>query len=56
VEAAQRAAAATLDPKRMVILAVGDRRQVEAPLRALNLGTLKVLTPDAVLGPPPKLE
>jgi zinc protease len=52
----QQAAEATLDPTRMVIVVVGDRAQVEAPLRALNLGPLRIVPVDEVLGAPPDLK
>lgn len=39
-----RAAQAQLDPSRLLLLAVGDAAQIEAPLRALEHGPLEVLT------------
>lgn len=35
----------------LVVLVVGDRRAIEAGVRALNLGPIKVLTVDEALGP-----
>ncbi len=39
-------AAATLDPDRLVWVVVGDLKQVEAPVRALNLGEVHVVDAD----------
>jgi len=39
-----RAAEQHLDPSQLLLVAVGDAEQIEAPLRALNHGTLEVLT------------
>lgn len=36
------ASGANIDPARMIWLVVGDRAKIEAPLRALNLGTVEV--------------
>ncbi|QJD66649.1 insulinase family protein [Xanthomonas campestris pv. badrii] len=44
--AAQRAIAQVVDPRKMTWVIVGDRRKVEAPLRALGLGTLQILDAD----------
>jgi zinc protease len=52
----QRAARAFVDPSKMALVVVGDRSKVEAPLRALGLGTLKLLTVEQVMGPAPKVE
>lgn len=38
-----RVAQAHLDPSRMLVLAVGDAAQIEAPLAALNHGSLRVV-------------
>jgi len=54
VAALQAAAGATVDPEEIVLVVVGDRSKVEAPLRALELGTVEVLTVDDVMGPAPK--
>jgi zinc protease len=39
-----RAAQAHLDPSRLLLLAVGDAAAIEAPLRALEHGTLQVMS------------
>ncbi len=54
--ALQEAARATIDPKRLALVVVGDRAKVEAPLRALNLGTLRILGLDDVMGKAPSIE
>jgi len=36
-------AAATLDPKTLTWVVVGDLKQTEAPVRALNLGQVQVI-------------
>jgi predicted Zn-dependent peptidase len=51
--AVRRAAQATIDPAEAVIVVVGDRATIEAPLSALKLGPLKVVTADDLLGPLP---
>ncbi len=47
----QRVARQYVDPTRSAFIVVGDRAQIEAPVRALGLGTVRVLTIDDVLGP-----
>ncbi len=54
--AIQAAATASVDPEEIVIVVVGDRSKVEAPLRALELGKLEVLTIEDVMGPAPSVE
>jgi len=54
--ALQKAARATIDPKRLALVVVGDRAKVEAPLRALNLGEVKNLSVDDVMGKAPTIE
>lgn len=49
----RRVARRYLTPDRMVVVVVGDRARIEAPVRALNLGPLRVLGIVDVLGPPP---
>jgi zinc protease len=49
----RRVARRHLTPDRMVVVVVGDRSKVEAGVRALNLGPLRVLGIVDVLGPPP---
>jgi predicted Zn-dependent peptidase len=51
----QKAARGAIDPKRTALVVVGDRAKVEAPLRALNLGELKLLTVEDVMGKPPEV-
>jgi predicted Zn-dependent peptidase len=52
----QKAARAAIDPKRLAVVVVGDRAKVEAPLRALNLGPLRVLSVDDVMGKAPTID
>ena len=54
--ALQAAAKAAVDPETIALVVVGDRSQIEAPLRALGLGEMKVLTVDDVMGPAPTVE
>ena len=49
---ASAAAGRTLDDERVAVVVVGDRAQVEAAVRALDLGPVEVLTIDDVAGPP----
>jgi len=49
----QRAARRYIVPNRMLVVIVGDRAKIEAGVRALNLGPLRVLSIDDVLGPKP---
>ena len=46
----QRMVTQYLKPDRMAIVIVGDRQKIEAPVKALNLGALAVLTVDEVFG------
>ncbi|MCU0255905.1 MAG: insulinase family protein [Vicinamibacterales bacterium] len=39
-----------LDASRFVVLVVGDRAAIEAPLKALNLGPVRVMSVDEVMG------
>jgi zinc protease len=52
----QQAARATIDPRRIALVVVGDRSRVEAPLAALKLGPVRTLSVDEVMGPPPRLD
>jgi predicted Zn-dependent peptidase len=52
----QQAARGWVDPDRAAVVVVGDRARVEAPLRALQLGTWRVLSVDDVMGAPPQVE
>jgi predicted Zn-dependent peptidase len=50
------AARSAVDPARVALVVVGDRKAVEGPLRALGLGTVRTLTVDDVMGPAPAVE
>ena len=41
-----KAAAATLDPKVLTWVVVGDLKQIEAPIRALKLGEVSIVDAD----------
>jgi predicted Zn-dependent peptidase len=47
-----RVTAEWIDPRSVVVVVVGDRKKIEAGIRALNLGPVKVLTADDILGRP----
>ncbi|MGH7528865.1 MAG: M16 family metallopeptidase [Gemmatimonadales bacterium] len=49
----RRVARQYVDPSRVVVVLVGDRETIEAGVRALNLGPLRTLTIEDVLGPVP---
>jgi len=51
----QRVAQKYIQPSRFAVVITGDLKTIEAPIRALNLGTIKILTVDDVFGPAPKL-
>jgi zinc protease len=51
----ERVARRYIDPERLAIIIVGDRKVIEEGLRALQLAPVKVLTIDDVLGKAPKL-
>jgi len=51
----QKAAEKYLDPAKVAIIIVGDREKIEAPLRALNLGPIHLLTIEEVMGKAPEL-
>ena len=42
----QRAAARFIQPERMAVVVVGDRKLIEGPIRALNLGPLTIVPID----------
>jgi len=46
-----KAAQKYIQPGRFAVVVVGDRKTIEAGIRALNLGPVKVLTVDEALGP-----
>lgn len=45
-----------IDPEKIAIVVVGDRKQVEKGIRDLKLGNLTNMTIEDVLGKPPKVE
>ena len=51
----QRAAQKYIQPGRFVVVVVGDLKKIEAGVRALNLGPVKVLTVNDVFGPAPNI-
>ncbi|MBE0594595.1 MAG: insulinase family protein, partial [Gemmatimonadales bacterium] len=44
-----------ITPDRFVVVVVGDREKIEPGIRALNLGTVRVLSVEDVLGPKPAM-
>jgi predicted Zn-dependent peptidase len=54
--ALQQAARGAIDTKKIALVVVGDRAKVEGPLRALNLGEIRNLTVDDVMGKAPAIE
>jgi zinc protease len=50
-----RVACMTIDPENLVIVLVGDRKIIEQPVKALDLGPIVDKTIDDVLGPAPVL-
>jgi len=55
-EDVQRVARKTIDPDRITIILVGDRKVIDDPVRALDLGPIVHRTIDDVLGKAPVLE
>ncbi len=53
-EDVQRVARAYLDPERVEIVVVGDRKEIEYGLRALKLGKVRLLDVEDVLGKKPE--
>jgi zinc protease len=49
----QRVAQKYLDPDRMAIVLVGDRAKIQQGVAALNMGPIKAMTVEDVLGPAP---
>jgi len=39
-----------IQPNRLLVVVVGDLKTIEAPVRALNLGDVKILKVDDVFG------
>jgi zinc protease len=50
----EKAAARYIQPDKFAVVVVGDRKVIEAPIRALKLGPVEVLTVEQVLGPSPR--
>jgi predicted Zn-dependent peptidase len=50
----QRVARKYIQPDRLAVVVVGDRAAIEPGIRALNLGPIRVMTVDDVLGPAPR--
>lgn len=48
-----RVAREYIDPERVAVIVVGDKEVIEDAVRALNLGPMRVLSIEDVLGPPP---
>jgi len=48
--AVQKAAATYIQPKKMSVVVVGDRKTIEPKVRALNLGPIQFLSVDEVVG------
>jgi predicted Zn-dependent peptidase len=48
--AVQKAAATYIQPKTMAVVVVGDRATIEPRIKALNLGPIRVLTVDQIVG------
>jgi predicted Zn-dependent peptidase len=46
----QRVAEKYIQPDKFAVVVVGDRQKIEAPIKALNLGAIKVITVDEVFG------
>ncbi len=49
-QAIQKAAAAYIQPAKLVVIIVGDRKTIEGPVRALNLGPVRVMSVQEALG------
>jgi zinc protease len=49
----QRVAQKYVQPDRVAVVVVGDLKTIEAGIRALNLGAIKVMTIDDAFGPKP---
>lgn len=41
-----------IQPEKLVVVVVGDRKTIEAPIRALKLGPIRVMTVEEAMGPP----
>ena len=51
----QRVAQKYIQPNRFAVVVTGDLKTIEAPIRALNLGAIKMMTLDEIFGPVPRL-
>jgi zinc protease len=51
-----RTAKKYLDPEKMAIIVVGDRKMIEKGVRGLNLGPIQIMTVEQVLGKVPVVE
>ena len=49
-DAVARAAATYIQPRRLAVVVVGDRKVIEPGIRALNLGPVRTLTVTELLG------
>jgi hypothetical protein len=45
-----RATAQWIDPRSVVVVVVGDRKKIEAGIKAANLGPVRILSVDEILG------
>jgi len=52
----RRVARKYLDPDRVKVIVVGDRERIEAGVRALDLGPIRLFSVEDVLGQPPAIE
>jgi predicted Zn-dependent peptidase len=52
----ERVANKTIDPAAVVVVLVGDRKVIEAPVAALGLGPIEIRSVDDVLGKAPVVE
>jgi predicted Zn-dependent peptidase len=50
-----RVAREHIRPDRLSVVVVGDRKAIEAGIRALDLGAMTVLSVEDILGPPPRV-
>jgi zinc protease len=55
-EDVHRVAKKYIDPEKMAIVIAGDQKQIESGIKALNLGPIRNLTIDDVLGKAPTIE
>jgi zinc protease len=49
-DAVQKAATTHIQPKRFAVVVVGDRKVIEAGIRALNLGPVRVMSVEEAVG------